>query len=75
MSEPDAIGIMGAAIRLAARELKYGKLYYPTLANPALIMEVHDGVVKQVDVLFEQAKLDEDGKPILPERVARYRAD
>lgn len=49
----DAFGIMCADVRDIARELGYGELRFPSQANPGLIMQVHDGVISQVELVFD----------------------
>jgi hypothetical protein len=58
----DAFGIMCQNIRAIARELGYGTLKFPNSERPVLICEVHNGLIKQVDVVFNS-------------KTKRYRAD
>lgn len=74
LTQTDPLSIMCNDIRAIAQEKKFGTLYYPTMKNPSIVMELHDGLIKQADVLFENVK-HENGEVILPDRKARYRAD
>lgn len=70
----DALSKMCSDIRAIAREKEYGTLYYPTMSNPSIVMELHDGRITKADVLFENAT-HENGEVILPDRKAKYIAD
>lgn len=48
----DALGRMCDDIRLIARELGYGKMEFPNNTNPSMVMEVHDGIIKQIDIVL-----------------------
>lgn len=52
---------------------QFGTMYYPTMKNPAIIITHGHGKISQVDILFEEAKFDEDGNIILPAHRATYR--
>lgn len=58
----DAFGKMCKDIRAIAKQLEYGTLKFPNSERPSLICEVHDGLIKQVDVVFNH-------------ETKRYRAD
>lgn len=72
----DAFGKMCADIRAIVRERgsQFGYMYYPTMKNPAIIVTHGNGIISQVDVVFEEAQFDEEGQIILPEHTATYRA-
>lgn len=48
----DAFGKMCSDIRAIARQLEFGSLKFPNSENPSMIMEVHDGLIKQVDIVL-----------------------
>lgn len=48
----DAFGIMCSDIRAIARELGFGTLWFPQKDNPSLICKVHNGLIKQVDIIL-----------------------
>ena len=52
LTKPDALGIMCADIREIARELEYGQMQFPNNSNPSMVMEVHDGFIKQVSLVL-----------------------
>lgn len=54
LNEPyqDALGQMCDDVRAIAKQLEYGTLSFPTRERPSLVCEVHDGVIKQVEVFF-----------------------
>jgi hypothetical protein len=58
----DAFGKMCEDIRAIAEELKFGSMHFPTRSNPSIIFEVHDGQIKQVELVFEN-------------KTKKYRAD
>lgn len=63
----DALGIMCNDIRAIARELGFGKMEFPNNTNPSMVMEVHNGSIKQIDiVLHGDNNID---------KTKRYRAD
>lgn len=49
----DAFGIMCVDIRAIARELGFGSLHFPCKANPSLKMQVHNGIIKEVELVFD----------------------
>lgn len=67
MEETDALGVMCSDIREIARELGFGKMEFPNNTNPSMVMEVHDGVIKQIDIVLHG---DND-----IDKTKRYRAD
>jgi len=62
LTKKDALGIMADDIRAIAQQLGYGSLKFPNSGHPSLICEVHDGLVKQVELVFNH-------------ETKRYRAD
>lgn len=63
----DALSIMCADIRAIAKELRFGKMEFPNNTNPSMVMEVHNGIIKQIDiVLHGDNSID---------KTKRYRAD
>ena len=67
LTKKDALSIMADDIRAIARELGFGRLEFPNNTNPSMVMEVHDGLIKQVDIVLHGTNgID---------KVKRYRAD
>lgn len=62
----DALEKMCSDIRLIAREVGFGKIYFPCKANPSIECEVHNGLVTQVELSFTG-----DNRP---DRKKRYRS-
>ena len=50
--ENNALGAMCSDIRAIARELGFGKMEFPNNTKPSMVMEVHNGVIKQVDIVL-----------------------
>lgn len=71
----DALEKMCSDIRQTAEVVRYGTIWYPTMANPSIICEVHNGLVTQVQILFINAKHDKEGTPIVPDHGVKYRSD
>ena len=63
----DAFGIMCRGIRAIARELGYGQIQFPNNSNPSMVLEVHNGIIKQVDIVLH----GDDGI----DKTKRYRAE
>ena len=75
LTKQDALEKMCSDIKEIAREVRYGKIWYPTMENPSIICEVHDGTVTMASILFNNAGHDKDGRPIVPDRSVQYRSD
>lgn len=71
----DTLEKMCSDIRQIAEVVRYGTIWYPTMANPSIICEVHNGLVTQTQILFINAKHDPSGKPLTPEHGVKYRSD
>ena len=65
---------MCSDIRQIAEINRYGTIWYPTMANPSIVCEVHNGLVTQAHILFVNADHNE-GQPIIPDHSAKYRSD
>jgi len=61
----DALDRMSADMRLIAREVGFGKIYFPCKSNPSIECEVHNGLITQVELSFTS-----NG----PDRKKRYRS-
>ena len=48
----DALGAMCSDMRVIAMQLEYGTLKFPNSENPSLVCEVHDGYIKQIDIVL-----------------------
>lgn len=71
----DALEKMCSDIRQIAEVVRYGTIWYPTMANPSIICEVHNGEVTLVHILFINAKHNPEGKPILQDHKVIYKKD
>jgi hypothetical protein len=58
----DALGKVCDCLREKAKELGFGTLFLPDRVNPGIIVEVHNGQIKQVEIHY-------------PEKTVKYRAD
>lgn len=62
LTKVDALGKMCADIRDIAKEVAFGQIFFPNRANPSITCEVHNGLIKQIEILY-------------PEKTVRYRSD
>lgn len=75
LTRPDALEKMCDDIREIARIRRFGRIWYPTMANPSIVCEVHNGLVTQAEVLFINVDHNSEKVPILPDHTAKYRSD
>lgn len=75
LTKQDSLEKMCSDIRHIAEVKRYGTIWYPTMANPSIICEVHNGLVTQTQILFINAKHNKEGNPIAPDHGVKYRAD
>ena len=75
LTRQDALEKMCSDIRKFAEVKRYGDIWYPTMANPSIVCEVHNGLVTQAQILFINAKHDKDGTPIVPDHSVKHRSD
>lgn len=75
LTSQDSLEKMCSDIRKIAEVVRYGVIWYPTMANPSIFCKVVDGLVTRTHILFENAKHDPKGAPILPERTVEYKSD
>ncbi len=68
LTGPDALEKMSADIRLIAREVGFGKMFYPCKANPSIECEVHNGLITQIAISFT-------GTMNPPDMQKKYRSD
>ncbi len=74
LTRQDALEKMCSNIRAIAEVKRYGTIWYPTMANPSIVCEVHNGLVTQTQILFINAK-HKDGQPVVPDHGVKYRSD
>ena len=74
LTKRDALEKMCSDIREIAEVKRYGTIWYPTMANPSIVCEVHNGLVTQAKVFFINVE-HKEGKPVLPDHSANYRSD
>lgn len=75
LTKQDSLEKICSDIRRIAEEKRYGTIWYPTMANPSIVCEVHNGLVTQTQILFINAKHDKLGIPIAPDHGVKYRSD
>lgn len=75
LTKQDSLEKMCADIRQMAEVVRYGTIWYPTMANPSIVCEVHNGLVIQTQILFIPARHDDEGKPIVPDHCVKHRSD
>jgi len=75
LTKLDSLEKMCSDIREIAEVKRYGTIWYPTMANPSIVCEVHNGLVTQTQILFINARHEKDGSPIVPDHAVKYRSD
>jgi len=74
LTKQDSLEKMCSDIRKIAEVKRYGTIWYPTMANPSIVCEVHNGLVTLTHILFVNAK-QKEGIPVLPDHKVTYRSD
>lgn len=75
LTRQDALEKMCSDIRKIAEVVRHGVIWYPSMAKPSIFCKVVNGLVTRTNILFENAKHDPEGTPILPERTVEYKSD
>jgi len=75
LTKRDSLEKMCSDIRKIAEVVRYGVIWYPTMANPSIYCVVVNGLVTRTHILFRNAKHDPEGIPILPEHTVEYQSE